>query len=368
MARPSESRVLPDALKFLLILSLLAFLSGCACKDVVEKAGLDETPMEVVEKKPERNLADGGVLPTTTGGEGPVRPVEEEVVNTSEALGLHGIELKGTRASAWFTLLGRETEFGDTIEPKDLELVSEEEVLETSLREVLPLAATERKVAVMVVLANHESFDPVGTGVVKALERLATALGPGDAIGLVHYGTEPKRPDRIDIQSAAGFKASLSRVRKTGRKEPDPFAAIEVATREFFSLEEPENFLRFVVIVGDGMSRWDELPSRARWQSRAVGALGRAHAIPIFVGFGEDPDADGLENYRQIAAQAKGVYAHVATPADLRTTLDGYTAQMLVSRLYEFTCPQLSEGTEVILRVKLPGGSFESTSLEVTRK
>ena len=349
-------------------LVLLATHAGCACKDVVERAGLDERPMEVVEAKPERNMADGGALPKTTGGEGPVRPVIEETVNITEALGLHSVELRGTRASAWFTVLGRDPDLGETIVPDDLQLVSEEEVLETSLREVQRLAATPRKVAVMVVLANHAGFDPVANGVVDSLGRLASALGPGDAIGLVHYGTEPQRPDRIDIQAPESFAAALKGLRATDRQEPDPFAAIEVATREFFSLDDPETFLRFIVVVGGGTSRWDALPSREKWQSRAVGSLGRARAVPILVGVGPDAKADGLDNYREIAAQARGVYTHVPDAAALRTTLDAYAAQMLVSRLYEFTCPALHEGTEVTLRVQLPGVSLESKSLEVLTK
>ncbi len=347
----------------------LAGLHGCACQDVVEKAGLDQRPMEVMEEKPERNMADGGALPVTTGGEGPVRPVaDEEPVNIVEALGVHGVELNGTRASAWFTILGRETDFGERVRPDDLQLISEEEVLEVTVREVQPLTATKRKVAIMVVLANHENFDPVANGVVGSLRRLASALGPGDAIGLVHYGTEPGRPDRIDIQSPASFEAALGNLQPTRRAEPDPFAAIEVATREFFSLEEPENFLRFVVVVGDGTSRWDSLPSRAKWQARAVGSLGRASVVPILIGVGSDATDDGYANYAEIAGQAHGVYTHVADAEGLRVTLDGYAAQMLVSRVYEFNCKALSGGTEVTLRATLGDTVLESKSLEVVQK
>ena len=56
---------------------------------------------------------------------------------------------------------------------------------------------------------------------------------------------------------------------------------------------EAEEFLRFIVVIGDGRSRWDSLPSGEKWQRRAVGAAARARAVPIFIGMGDSAPGGG---------------------------------------------------------------------------
>jgi hypothetical protein len=343
-------------------------LGGCACQDMADEVGYTPPAPKPSAETPQRNEPDGG-MPISTGGEGPVAPSPEVSATTdvTVGIGVHHVMSEGPRTTIWFTLFGIERDLGAVSAPAQIQVKAGDADLLISEVEVEPLASTPTRLALMFVVANHAGFDPEAQGVWKAIGQMASTLGEGDRVGLVHYGTTPGKDHRVDIGSPRIFAQALGKIRRSNETEPDPFMAIEVAVREFHAPDGAEEFLRFVVVIGDGHSRWDDLPSRKKWQERALGSLSRGRAIPIFVGVGE-PGTPGHENFRSIAARARGIFLPAANEAGLRDVLDRVAGDIQSSERLQFSSAVLEGATEVTLRITAPEQILTSVSQEVERK